>query len=507
MNVTLYKFNGIIKKLDKSLISLTKLELTNVYLKDGSSVTHPSLLITSDTSLYDYNYCYIPSFNRYYFMEVDSITNKLWEFKCSVDVLKSNASAILTNYMYVERCETNYSLKIVDDADTFENINDITITNLSGETQGNLKNTYLDTTITPGTKNVTLSTINNINMQPIKINDDGTLVYSTTITAPITNMNDVQVPYSNGEFYYNFIYLFDYNKLNSVKSIYEEAKSTFIKSLVVWPFAISSLTYKDSQGVIRDYEEPFTLGSTYLSGSAYVIGEDAYKFYTFLDYTFPSVSNYYDFEPYTTYELFIPYAGWKTINIKDVEGSRILLSMRINYETGEGVIYLINYTKNYVIASYDCQIGCVIPISRSNLEELKAQRDSNIIGMSLGIMGGAITSALGIGNPIVVAGGMLAATSAVVKGAQTNMTLFEKGQVQVKSANYGLDNRKVILKKTTKVKVTSPTAQMGKVLNKVELISNCSGFTQGKINKLDDINASKWEKDEIIRLFQEGIII
>ena len=514
MNVTLYKYDGEIKKLHKNFTGYVEDEdkktLTNVYLKDGSSVTHPSLLITSIDELSEFNYCYIPVWNRYYFMEVDSITNRLWEFKCSVDALNSNKDAIDLNYAYIERSESLGNVLLEDDSVSFENQNTITITNLSSQTQGNLINTSLVQGITQSSKNITLSTINNKNMQPVKINDDGTLVYTTTITAPITNMSDVVIPFNNGEFYYNFIYIFDYNRLNSVKTIYQEVKSTFIKSLIVWPFGLSALTYKDSNGVIQFYEEPFSLGSEVQGTNAFFPSYDAYKYYTFLDYTFPSVSNFNDYEPYTTYELYIPYVGWKVINIRDVEGSRILLSMRLNFESGEGIIYLINYTKNYIIASYDAQIGVVVPISRSNLEEKNAQQFSNIIGMTLGVMGGAMTSAFGMvsANPVAVAGGALAISSSVAKGIQSNLSLFEKGQVQIKSANNGLDSRKVLLKVTSKNKIASPSSQMGTPVRKVDLISNCSGFTIAKINKLSGLEyASKWEYDEIVRLFQEGIII
>ena len=147
MNVTLYKYFGNLKQLHKNLVPYVEGEdkktLTNVYLKDGSSVTHPSLLITSSDDLSEFNYCYIPIWNRYYFMEVDSISNNLWEFKCSVDVLFSNATAIDTNYAYIERSESLGNPLIVDDADTYENVNVVTLTNLSSETQGDKKNISL----------------------------------------------------------------------------------------------------------------------------------------------------------------------------------------------------------------------------------------------------------------------------------------------------------------------------------------------------------------------------
>lgn len=509
MNVTLYKYTGDVKVLDKTMptASTSKKELTNVYLKDGSSVTHPSLLITSDTSLYDYNYCYIPSFNRYYFMEVDSITNKLWEFKCSVDVLKSNVTAIDSNYAYIERSESLGNPLIVDDADTFENVNVVTLTNLSGETQGDKKNISLKNVL-QGNSNITLSVINDLNIQAY---DDDETMYQFSVTSPVSCLENISIPDETGISYYNYLYVTDLVKINtSLKNIYKETESTFIKSVIVFPFELVTLKERDAQGQLTNNPKEFTLrlgNGNYGSNNVYKPRFDNFDYLTFFDYTFPSVTSYKDYEPYTTYELYIPYVGWRSINISDVVGSRVILTMRINYENGKGTIYLVNVTKDYIIASFDAQIGVVVPISRSNLEELNAQSIANAISMVIGVVGGAVTTTLGIGNPIAVAGGILTASSAIAKGVSNHIGMFEKGQAQVRDAFSGLDSRNIYLKVTSRNKITSPNAQMGTPVKRVALISSCSGFTQAKINKLDGINASKWEKDEIIRLFQEGIII
>ena len=514
MNVTLYKYFGNLKQLHKNLSSYIEDEdkktLTNVYLKDGSSVTHPSLLITSSDDLSEFNYCYIPVWNRYYFMEVDSISNNLWEFKCSVDVLFSNVTAIDTNYAYIERSESGGNPLIVDDADTYENVNVVTLTNLSGETQGDKKNISLKNVL-QSDSNITLSVINDLNIQAF---DDDETMYQFNVTTPVSCLENISIPDETGISYYNYLYVTDLTKINtSLKNIYQETNATFIKSVIIWPFKIVTLKSRDEYGVLTTNPKEFTLrlgNANYGSNNVYKPRFDNFDYLTFFDYTFSSVTSYKDYEPYTTYELYIPYVGWRNINISDVSGCRVILTMRLNFENGIGTIYLINVTKDYVIASFDAQIGVVVPISRSNLEEINAQAISNTIGMVLGVIGGAVSAGFGAstGNTLAVAGGVLAMTSAVAKGAQGNFSLFEKGQAQVRDAFSGLDSRKVYLKVTSKTKVTSPTAQMGTPVKKVALISSCSGFTQAKINKLSGLEyASKWEQDEIIRLFQEGIII
>lgn len=64
-------------------------------LRGESSIINPSFLIqTANPSAY--NYCYIPSFGRYYFItNITSVRTNLWRIDCSVDVLMSFADEIL----------------------------------------------------------------------------------------------------------------------------------------------------------------------------------------------------------------------------------------------------------------------------------------------------------------------------------------------------------------------------------------------------------------------------
>lgn len=503
MNVILYRYKGEVKKLHKTLPTseYDVRNFTNVYLKDGSSVTHPTLLIKA-TNLKDVNYCFIQEFSRYYFVEIDSISNGMWELKCSVDVLHTNWSEIEDNYAYIERSESGFDYLLEDEAVSFENKNIITITDLLAQTQGDKKN--FDIYNINNDYNVTLSVINDL---PIQAYDFAETTFDFSVNPPVTCLSSIRYPEDNGESYYNYTYVTELAKINTaLKSIYQENEASFIKSVVVWPFNISCIT-QTGQALPQTYT--IRLGNTsYGSNNVYRPDIFAYGYKTFLDYTFSTTINFYEKEPYTTYEMYIPYVGWRSINIADVDGSRVILTMKVNFENGKGTIYLINVTKNYIIASYDAQIGVVVPISRSNLEELNAQALSNAISMVLGVVGGAVTTTLGIGNPVVMAGGILTATSAVAKGISNHIGMFEKGQSQVRDAYNGLDSRKVYLKVTTKSKITSPSSQMGLPVRKVDLISNCSGFTTAKINKLKNLEyCSKWEYDEIIRLFSEGVII
>jgi hypothetical protein len=64
-------------------------------LRNETSVINPSILIEHiNPSLF--NYCYIPDFNRYYFItNITSVRTNLWRIDCAVDVLMSFKEQIL----------------------------------------------------------------------------------------------------------------------------------------------------------------------------------------------------------------------------------------------------------------------------------------------------------------------------------------------------------------------------------------------------------------------------
>jgi hypothetical protein len=58
-------------------------------LRGESSVVNPSFIVETDNPS-QYNYCFIPDFNRYYFISnITNIRTNLWRIDCNVDVLMS----------------------------------------------------------------------------------------------------------------------------------------------------------------------------------------------------------------------------------------------------------------------------------------------------------------------------------------------------------------------------------------------------------------------------------
>ena len=86
----------------------------DIVLKEMVSVSAPVIEIQIDA--FDFNYCYIPAFKRYYFVQqVVILNNDRMEFHLTVDVLATYKADILASSLYVTRSASSYNLKLVDD--------------------------------------------------------------------------------------------------------------------------------------------------------------------------------------------------------------------------------------------------------------------------------------------------------------------------------------------------------------------------------------------------------
>ena len=104
MEIKLYKTSSPRKKLVKELSDSITLTGT---LRGQSSVMSPSLQI-QDMSVIGYNYCYIPDFGRYYYINgINALRANLFELSLGIDVLMTYAAAIRSNAAIVDKVQSS----------------------------------------------------------------------------------------------------------------------------------------------------------------------------------------------------------------------------------------------------------------------------------------------------------------------------------------------------------------------------------------------------------------
>lgn len=117
MTITLYKCRDDKRVVDKTLPSDTKIDITAV-IKADTDILNPVLELSYDSSIISsgYNYMYIPSWKRYYFITDISFSMQRMFISGKVDVLTTYATEIknLTGIVLRQQAKKNADMYLPD---------------------------------------------------------------------------------------------------------------------------------------------------------------------------------------------------------------------------------------------------------------------------------------------------------------------------------------------------------------------------------------------------------
>lgn len=114
MTITLYQNSSDERVIDKVLSN--NLQYENVQIVEPSNVMTPRLKLSVGTNvLTTYNYIYIDTFERYYYIEDMTMENGFVYLNCRVDVLKSFSDDIKNCRCVTNRQENKYNLYLNDE--------------------------------------------------------------------------------------------------------------------------------------------------------------------------------------------------------------------------------------------------------------------------------------------------------------------------------------------------------------------------------------------------------
>lgn len=532
MRITLYINTAENNRLDKTSYLERVIELEGT-LRDSSSLLTPTILMelpslnptelidaddeviegengevisTPSEVFYRFNYVYISEFERYYYVQdINIVRNGLMMVSLIVDVLMSFRDNILSLDAYVDRNEYDYDDLLVDDMIPLELSKGVTeITPDRGEYvthdfSANLEDQSYCITIT----------ITGFfgSFEVIEPPEDSGL--------PI--INDYNISSSSTTY---IIRTSDYgqimNGLMGAQSTYRD----YILSVIAYPFNVDT-EYPD---VLVDLAfgndgdgNPRYMPDADHGGN--VQGKVAQSFSDYLvvaDFTMPTPSSFLDLEPFTQYELYIPFYGWTKLDYDLVKGHRLLVYYATNRDDGSATAYVWDYTSRVLVYSTQCQLGVKLGLSSSNQEELTAQKNAIGLNLAVGLVSSALSIGVGVGtsNPVMVAGGALSATRSITSAINSFSMLFPRASASFGDSASGMYvPLEVRLRRTSNQRVL-PNVEMsefrrlhGAPLRQIKPLSNLRGFTIVSEIHLENINAFKREKEEIVRLLQSGVIL
>lgn len=199
-------------------------------------------------------------------------------------------------------------------------------------------------------------------------------------------------------------------------------------------------------------------------------------------------NNATDYNPYTKSEIFLPFIGFRDLDINEIMGGSVSLSYGIDIFTG-ACVAMIGVMRDHVSqALYTFEGNCAVqqPVTGADYSR---------------IVGGLISAGMGIAT-----GGVGAVLG--VAGALTSHKIAYNRSGNI-SANAGACMPKtpyIIIKRPNAYDAPNYRAFYGDPANWTVTLGSCSGYTRIKDVHLDNVACTDVEKDEIIALLKSGVI-
>ncbi len=451
MTLTFRKYTGFGNVLYKTFETATK-SVTGT-LRNRCSLTDPVIDIDmssdKDGFLNIYNYCTIDEFKRSYFiMSKEVMTDRLLRLTLHVDAISSFASSVEKSNVFINRTSDPnlYDTLAQDNMRSFENELNVEVqhpTNMEGVDIDNFYSWNTDDTsdytINGGCFVITFLGSPNI----------GGNNYPNYLKPPSDIGLGIGFPEDNKVFMTSHLALSEYNInqvccniqgcLKVIKFLTEkESARASVLSICAYPF---------KPPVDLDHTTTtLTFGKEVMEETTGVVYYACYtKYMRIGQFSFPSPTGFSFNDPRSwmlsefKYELFLPFKGWLEIPSEKYINNSIVIYYLPDFVRKKAYIYLYSLTSTEIIYTDECEIGCEIPLTQSNLQEINDKYLQTIVSTTMKTLTGAVAIGLGVAtaSPLKIAGGVAMIGSGIADAVVTGKNTHVSMSTSVSSANSG----------------------------------------------------------------------
>lgn len=507
--INLYQNKAEINRVDKTdyLVSVGSI---SGYLREESSLIEPKLIIEYE-EVPNFNYVYIPKFNRYYFVqEITSVRTRLFRITLKCDVLMSYKEKILNLNCYIARNEYEFNLNIQDDLLPFEYQKEVEIRS-SRELQL-IKYTIAINTIYDGNEqSLSDTTIDSIFSDDVIPNFDS-MQFGNTKFRRMGLLNQDSYSLQN---------------MNTIadKIIADDTLASYVVNILVLPFDRNSLTDTEralsSKLLIKNDSSSIAL----TENSILYPEDNVFRPILLSGLNFERVhGNFLDFEPYSKYEMYIPFYGRLELPsyelFKDSNSVNLIVAYIPSSENNTCDIIVGVQSNDYkisrVIAEIPAQIGVEIAVNTTNQERINREKSANMLNSVVGASGGVLSGVVGglFGGymaPMYMASGFNQFVSSITSGISKDMTLLPSANSKIGSGYAAMFGDRHILMKTTtskEIEFDNYNKLVGRPLEEDRVLNTLYGFTKiGGVHIENIETATRVEIEEIDNLLRQGVLL
>lgn len=511
--ITLYQNSSENNRIDKTEY-LTSVGEIQGYLRQETNIINPTIIIEYNKVI-DFNYIYISTFNRYYFVNsVSSVRTNLWRIELSVDVLMTYKDTILNYECFVARNENTYDAYIEDKYLPLKYEKEIEYINEWSSTDTNSFFKGYTAIITTIASNSALPKEEDIEITTPFEDGNGAVATTSTFETGSSNFKVVQFIPDVGA--YGTVI----NRI-AQEVIGDDKVASYILSFIVFPIwnpaIYSQVQYESGTKFYYgtsaiDMAELVDEGKTPIS----VLKGDTIAPIYMRSFGVPQKYNsFLDYEPYSTYELWLPFHGWVKLNATLVVGKVLSVYYIIQPDSTKGTILVKNETDNVVALEVPCDIGVEIAVNTTNAQEIANRKNAAAVGLGTSAAIGVAASVLGMAtmNPFLMVGGVASVLGGVSNFAQQTADLRTEGKGSVNSGNEGLYSDRIIKLKITRTPLavddlTKYAKYIGRPLQTNVKLNTLTGYTiVGGVHIENLPQATESEKTDIENKLRKGVII
>lgn len=505
--------NAVYKQLDKPLATLTTdyLPLTGNF-RDSIDIVNPELYIDFtgiDCPYYKINYIVIDSFNRRYFVEkVEFVSNKLFKFYLKEDVLFLLESSNITSAkVFVDRNETYFNPLIEDDLTNFMFNKRVRYVNYDDiyDTQNDLVE------LTPNIGSPYYVWVYSGIGNQISSNVD-----SAVDDFPYPAMSKA-IMGANMTTNYQLLSNYDDYKFVNELLLDNETVRTFTKGIYVLPF--TKIPFKNL-GDLPKQGQPYLYAGTYTiekwGSKDYLSVKNIIIKIKVCEFTYSVEDSFLRHEPYTMYEIWLPYYGYAPIDSVRLLNKSIKVYYIINFDNGESQVQVLS--DNDLVFSARCHLLIALPITSSNLETIRAEQNA----LAISTIGSVISGTLSMAtlHPVGIVTGASTIVGGVANAVSRAQSLIPRGEQKLMSSTDGLNMQQYVSIRITEQIPTGYNenyfAKYGRPLKSNMRLIDLKGTGFTKIDKVEfdyisstatnKVNVLSEELDELESILKKGII-
>ena len=215
----------------------------------------------------------------------------------------------------------------------------------------------------------------------------------------------------------------------------------------------------------------------------------------------PYIGSFMDYAPYTKIDIYLPYVGFRTLDPADVMGCTLNIKYIIDVITG-GCNAVINVSGKGAIYQFNGSCIANIPLSAINY--------SGAIQNAVSAIGSGITTAVGVASgqaPLAAMGVAGLATQAANTAVNTKEHIQRSGSMGGAAGLCSVQFPYVVIERPRLSTPAGYNRFIGNTLNVTMKLQDCHGLTMVESIHLDNVLCTDEERNELLNLLKEGVIL